>query len=738
MSFVNTSTHPLVLSIAVSSPVFGHFDYLPIEGTVATDYIAGQRVEVPFGRRKVIGIILSVNENMTVQHRLKPISARFEDSSLFKPKDMQWLQWAARYYCHPLGDVFACALPAALRQAKIYEPTRVSKWQIVDANIKLHPQARRQREALDLLASRPEGLWQDTLINMGFSRKQLEALAKKSAIREIQIDPLHARHTNTEHRTDITLNSEQQVASEAIIQNLNQFGAFLLQGVTGSGKTEVYIEAVRQALARDRQVLILVPEINLTPQTLKRFQSRLDIPVASMHSQMGEKEKADIRDLARLGSARVIIGTRSAIFTPFEQLGLIIVDEEHDTSYKQNDGFKYSARDLGIKRAQLLNIPVVLGSATPSLETMANALAGRYAHLRLDQRAGAACLPDLSTIDVRSLATEDGLSQPLRDAITQTLQANKQVILFQNRRGYSPTLMCYDCGWLAQCRHCDVRLTVHRQPAHLHCHHCDHQQTFPLACPNCQSAQLAPVGTGTERIEYALQQHFSDTPVYRMDRDTITSQSKLHQFLEAVNRGEPCIIVGTQMIAKGHDFRHIALVGIIDADGLFFSADFRAMERGSQLLLQVAGRAGRGETPGRVLIQTRQPEHEVFDAIARGDYDALSEQELELRETCDLPPYSKMISVRAESSQAEVARDQLTAIATQIEQAMQSGLACQVAGPIEAAIHRRANRYRYYLHLYFDDPQEKQRATDWLAEVISSNKQHRVRLSVDVDPLETL
>ncbi|MDX1452858.1 MAG: primosomal protein N' [Oleiphilaceae bacterium] len=732
------------LNIAVAAPVFGTFDYLPLAGSEESDYPPGIRVAIPFGRRNLVGVVLSLKKQQTPpppkkEHfKLKAIKDILDDKPLFKPKQLHWLQWAARYYCHPIGDVVAHALPALLRKPDRYRPSKIGKWELTDASISLPSNARRQAELLQLLQQHEHGLWHDTVISMGYTRQHLERLADKGAIRETLHDPLLRHEAKANPLSRLQLNPEQQLAVEQLKAASQHFGVHLLEGVTGSGKTEVYIELVDEALSHGRQVLILVPEINLTPQTLQRFQARLDIPICTYHSAMSDREKTDTWLMTLSGSARVIVGTRSAIFAPMPELGLIIIDEEHDSSFKQFDGFKYSARDIAIKRAHLEDIPVILGSATPSLETLANVASGRYEHMQLKHRASGARLPSVSTIDVRALPLENGLSTPLLEAASQALMNGKQVVLFQNRRGYSPTLMCGDCGWLAQCTHCDVRLTVHRHPAHLHCHHCNFQTQFPAHCPSCNSAQLLPLGAGTERLEYALQQRFHDTPIYRMDRDTITTQNKLHQFLDNVNRGEPCIVVGTQMIAKGHDFKHVALVGIIDADGLFFSADFRAMERGAQLLTQVAGRAGRHDTPGSVLIQTRQPEHEIFKHIAQADYASIARTELEVRETCDLPPFSRMISIRADAKHANLAESKLLEIAHYLETQQQRTVACTVAGPFEALIHRRSGLYRYFLQLFFDDPAEKQRVCDWLALLLAQDKSSAVRLSIDVDPLEYL
>lgn len=733
-----STSGPDCLKVAVAAPVYGLFDYLPLPTTTPDEYQPGQRVAVPFGRRIVTGIIMQVGPCDNATLRLKPIAERLETAPLFTPQMLAWLTWAARYYSHPLGEVVAGALPTQLRKPQTYTHTLISRWRCQNPDITLPPQATRQRELLALLAQHPSGLWQDTLVSMGFSRPQLRSLENKGAIHEVRVDPISAQTEESYTAERLQLNAEQQAAATAMTEEADTFNAMLLEGVTGSGKTEVYIEAVEQALVRDEQVLILVPEINLTPQTLTRFQKRLRAPIGTLHSGMSDKERTDTWDLARLGKARVIIGTRSAIFTPFKKLGLIVVDEEHDPSYKQQDGFKYSARDLAVKRAQLSHIPIILGSATPSLESLYNVRRDRYQHLRLTQRAGAGQLPRLEVIDVRATPLTDGLSAPMMAGIRETLHAQRQVILFQNRRGYSPTLMCYDCGWMAECPQCDVRMTVHRHPVRLHCHHCDHQSAFPPRCPSCQSAQLAPVGTGTERLEYALGEAFPDIAIHRMDRDTISSTKKLHQFLEAVNRGDPCIIVGTQMIAKGHDFKQVSMVGIVDADGMFFSADFRAMERGAQLLMQVAGRAGRNDDRGRVLIQTRQPEHDLFAAIAKGDYQAIANAELDARETCELPPFSKMVSLRAEAPQADRAQSRLETLAQQIDSEIQRGLCCQIAGPFEALIHRRKGIYRYYLHLYFDEVRDKQRVCDWLSQLMRENKPAGVRLSIDIDPVDYL
>lgn len=530
----------------------------------------------------------------------------------------------------------------------------------------------------------------------------------------------------------LVLNSEQQIALEAIAVSANHFKVYLLDGVTGSGKTEVYLQAIAKVLERGEQVLVLVPEIGLTPQTIQRFRERFSVPVVSMHSGMTEKQRFQAWLAAKTGAAQIVIGTRSAVFTPFVKLGLIVIDEEHDLSFKQQDGFRYHARDVAIMRAHFYHIPIVLGSATPSLETLHNVHQGRYQHLQLRERAGGAQLPEFHILDVRNMSLEHGLSAPLMNEMRQHLESGNQVMLFLNRRGFSPVLMCDVCGWMAQCKRCDMRMTYHYGAGRLRCHHCDSQRNLITRCEGCGACDLQAVGQGTERIEKALSLFFSKYSIARIDRDTTRRKGSMDAILTRIQNGEDQILIGTQMLAKGHHFPNVTLVVIVDADSGFFSADFRALERMGQLLLQVAGRAGRKEKLGKVMIQTRHADHPLLLQLLRENYQAFSHTILDERKQAKLPPYVFFALFRAEAHKIDYATDFLQQIKNQI-----GNQHIEVTGPLTAPMPRRAGKYRVQLLLRSRSRSDLQKLLKTLLyEVENIPVKHRVRWSLDVDPLE--
>ncbi len=656
---------------------------------------------------------------------------------------MQLLNWASSYYCHPIGDCFSTALPGLLRtvsakQGSVITSIELSKWYRSPKQFEGRTNATKQIEILNYLENNPEGVWLDTLKAMRYSKSQLKNLESAGYIYKEVYDPLSAEkeQRGSPPRQSKALNSEQNLAVKTILNSKDSINATLLQGVTGSGKTEVYIECVKQQLKQGKQSLILIPEINLSPQTLLRFQNQLNTPIGVIHSGMSHKEKYTSWHLAKEGIARVIIGTRSAIFTPFKELGIIIVDEEHDPSYKQIDNFKYSARDLSVKRGQIEQCKVVLGSATPSLESLLNVKQGRYQLALMQERAGAGQTPEMFLVDIRSRPLENGCSRPVKQRIGEELAQGNQVIIFQNRRGFSPTLMCNSCGWLAQCPQCDARLTVHSHPPLLHCHHCNHKEAIPNACHECQHPSLTALGAGTERLEFGLQTQFPDANIVRVDRDSIKNQRQMTELVQQINQGEPCLLIGTQMLAKGHDFHNVTLVVIIDADASFFSADYRAIERSAQQLLQVSGRTGRGSKRGTVLIQTRQPEHPIFEPILRSDYTSIAEHELEERHYCELPPFSKMLTIRAESAKAETGLEELSFIKESILGPYSNNPAIQISGPIEANIARKSGIYRSYLHLFISDMKARSQLVLSLRSHLDSRKAHKTKLYIDADPLD--
>jgi len=732
----------MIISVAVPVPLYRCFDYLPTKHPQTHQYQVGQRALVPFAGRHLVGVITKISDTPTNSTaKLKEIARLLEGTPTFESSIFSLLTWAAQYYCHPIGDCFHTALPTALRKTNSNENDldkriTVIKWKRSDREFEGRKNATKQISILENIKKQEGGIWQEALKSMGYTLKQLRSLEDAGYLICEEFDPLTASSQEQANKQTklITLNDAQKTAVEQLSTNTLSFQASLLQGVTGSGKTEVYIELVRQALEQGKQALILIPEINLTPQTLNRFQDQLYTPIGLIHSGMSTREKLTTWHLAKQGVAKVIIGTRSAIFTPFNKLGLIIVDEEHDASYKQIDGFKYSARDLAVKRAQLESCQVILGSATPSLESMLNATQGKYLHTKLTYRAGAGKAPKMHLIDIRSRPLENGCSRPLLERIDEEITLGNQVIIFQNRRGFSPTLICDACGWIAQCKHCDARITVHSNPPHMHCHHCNHKEVFPQHCESCQSTQLSALGAGTERIEFGLQARFPDTKIIRIDRDRIKKQADMKKLIEEINLGEPCLLVGTQMLAKGHDFHNVTLVAIIDADSSFFSADFRAIERSAQQLLQVAGRTGRGNKPGTVLIQTRQPEHPLFSPVLASDYNNIAKIELEERAACELPPYSKMVSLRAESPIQSDAFNALLHIRNSLSPLASPNT--QISGPIEASMARKSGIFRCYLHIFFSDITLRSNFLGQLPALLSARQAKKVKITVDADPLD--
>ncbi|MBU0456070.1 MAG: primosomal protein N' [Gammaproteobacteria bacterium] len=543
-----------------------------------------------------------------------------------------------------------------------------------------------------------------------------------------------ASETPSATTTNITLNPEQASAVQSILKDTSKFHCFLLHGVTGSGKTEVYFQAIDQLLKQEKQILVLVPEISLTPQTIQRFQDRFQLPIACFHSKMTPKNRLHAWIAAKEGLAPIIIGTRSAVFVPTKTLGMIIIDEEHDPSFKQQEGFRYSARDLAVMRAHIEKTPIVLGSATPSLESFYNAQTHRYTRLTLPERAGNAIHPHYHFIDTHDLALKHGLSKRLLAVIQKHLDANNQVLLFLNRRGYAPTLRCPQCGWIATCKQCDAHLTIHQAPPHLHCHHCDATHPIFTTCPKCGHTQLQSLGTGTERLEKTLSKHFANIPIVRIDRDTTRKKDALENLLQTIQNGQKQILVGTQMVAKGHHFPNVTLVGIINADAGFFSADFRATEHTGQLLLQVSGRAGRAEKPGEVFIQTDNPHHPLLQRLTQDGYTRFAEFLLTERLETRLPPYSFFALIRSEAINQEWPETFLNEVKKQGEPFSQG---ITVWGPIPALMQKRKRYYRAQLLFQATQRSTLQTFLDKLIPVIEQLKlKNKVRWSLDVDPMD--
>ena len=734
---------PLILRLALSSPLRRLFDYLPPKGAAEEQLRPGVRLRVPFGRREVVGVLIEVAQETEVPpDKLRKALQLLDERPPLPSALFELCQWSAQYYQHSLGDTLSWALPALLRQGEPAE-RRLQRFWIAQPEARPEDprlaRAPRQREALKTLRQHPHGVLHELLGQLGLVKDSLDLLQAKGLV---TVETRY--HQPTRHQgawlaqAELPLNSEQRLAYEAVRAG-SGFHCYLLEGVTGSGKTEVYLQLIRATLEAGRQALLLIPEINLGPQTLGRFEQRFNARIALLHSALTDRERMDIWLAARDGEVDIVVGTRSALFTPLKHPGLIIVDEEHDASYKQQEGLRYHARDLAVVRARFENLPVVLGSATPSLESLHNADQGRYAHLRLSLRAGGAQPPRFERLDVRSRPLDSGLSQPLLKAMGATLERGQQVLVFLNRRGFAPTLLCHDCGWLAQCPRCDARMTYHRGSGELRCHHCDHRQAPPRHCPSCGKLDLRPVGAGTERAEERLQLLFPDIPVLRIDRDTTARKDALGKLLRTIHSGAPCILVGTQMLAKGHHFPKVTLVAVLDADSGLFSADFRASERMAQQIVQVAGRAGRAEEPGQVLIQTHLADHPLMVQLAEEGYPAFARQALQERRAAGLPPFAYLALLRADAHRQDQVENFLEA-AYHVAEGLAVNLALpqvELLGPVPAPMERRAGRHRAQLLLQSSSRAPLHRLLGiWVVQLESLPEARQVRWSLDVDPID--
>ncbi len=660
--------------IAIAGPLRGPFDYLPPDIDPITPIQTGIRVRVPFGRRTMVGILVEITDRSDFElTKLKTVIEILDIETAIPINIFKLCQWVANYYHASLGEVLMNALPPKLRRI----PKQSKR------------KARAPKEKIEL------------------------PIAK----------------TN-----DATLNEQQQSAVAAIIA-ANGFNVFLLNGITGSGKTEVYLHVIADLLQQNKQALILVPEISLTPQTVQRFQAFFGFAIAVYHSGLTDNERVQTWQQAKGGVAPIVIGTRSAVFLPFKNLGLIVIDEEHDLSFKQQEGFRYSARDVAIVRARLQQVPIILGSATPSVETIENVQKNRYQELILSTRATGATIPTIRIVDIRKLKLIEGLSQPLIETISCHLANHAQVLLFLNRRGYAPVLMCHACGYVFECKHCDARLVLHQKPYQLHCHHCGLFTAVPAHCAQCQEKQLFTLGMGTERLEEIFAKQFPAAEIIRIDSDSTRNKGALTEKLAAAKQGRGQILIGTQMLAKGHDFPNLTLVAILDADSGFYGADFRNTERMGQLLLQVAGRAGRGAAAGEVIIQTRHPEHPLLNCILNNDYAAFTEIILQDRLQNHLPPYGHLALLRVMAKQAEFPMHFLQELINKIKPHLNKQI--ELLGPIPSPMTRKAGHYRAQLLIQASQRKSLHDLLNHLTNIAESlTTAKRVRWSLDVDPLE--
>jgi primosomal protein N' (replication factor Y) (superfamily II helicase) len=728
----------MILQIALDTPLRRVFDYLPPAQQSAAQKVPppGVRVLVPFGRQRLIGILVGTASGSTLpSSKLKAAHEFLDERPVFDPITFELLRWAADYYHHPIGEVYAAALPVSLRagqpaaaSAEHFSLTDQGREELKEPSSKRAPQ---QRALLSWLADRDRATADE--VSAAFNSGLLKSLASRGWITARRADVPDTLIPMQMHPGDLALTGAQAQAVDTILAQSN-FNAHLLYGVTGSGKTEVYLRVIAAAIAGGGQALVLVPEIALTPQLVDRFRRRFSAGVAVVHSGLTDSERRDAWRSAHSSQARIVIGTRSAVFTSLPRLSLIVVDEEHDASYKQHEGFRYSARDLAVMRARSAGVPIILGSATPSLETLENAASGRYIKHVLPQRPGAAQPPRMSLIDLRRHAAEQGISTPAMQAIDQHLKAGGQIIVFLNRRGYAPSLFCNSCGWVAPCAHCDARMTLHRRAQQLRCHHCGAQAPVPTICGSCGQA-LLPVGQGTERVEETLARFFPDAPLARLDRDSASARGSIQTVLDRVHSGEARILVGTQMLTKGHHFPDVTLVVILDADQGLFASDFRATERLAQTITQVAGRAGREARAGEVLIQTEFPEHPLLNRLISEGYESFALSALQERREAGWPPFSRLALLRAEAKDSAALDSFLRAAAAAGQTLSES--AVKILGPATALIARRADHFRAHLLIETAVRSTLQRfLARWLPKIEALPHPTGLRWSIDVDPLE--
>ncbi|MEZ9887931.1 primosomal protein N' [Vibrio breoganii] len=727
---------PTIARVALPVPLDKEFEYI-IPAHLFP--VVGVRVWVPFGPKKLLGVITALTHQSEYDiNKLKPLTEVLDQEPIWPEKLYRLIHWGSRFYQYPLGDTLNGAMPGALRKGKPAQKQPQKTWQLTESgrNQLMQGFGRAVQQAKVMNALQHGPLPHHELVDMEISSSVLKALQDKEWITSSEVleinDQWQEVRVNEDDKRE--LNHEQMLAV-VTVNHIEGYECALLDGVTGSGKTEVYLQLIERVVNQGKQALVLVPEIGLTPQTINRFKRRFNVPIATIHSGLNDTERLNAWLAAKNKECGILIGTRSALLTPFANLGIIIVDEEHDSSYKQQDSLRYHARDMAIMRAHSESIPIVLGSATPSLETLNNALSNKYLHLPLTERAGGAKPAKNSVIDVKGLYLESGLSAPLIAQMRKHLQQGNQVMLFLNRRGFSPAMMCHECGWIAECHRCDAYYTFHQGSSEMRCHHCGSQKPVVHQCQSCGSTHLVTVGVGTEQLETHLETLFPEYKTIRIDRDNTRRKGSLEAALESIRKGEYQILIGTQMLAKGHHFPDVTLVALLDVDSSLYSSDFRASEKLAQLFIQVAGRAGRASKPGHVVLQTHHPEHSLLQALLHKGYPEFAQGALMERRVAQLPPYASLSLFRAESNHSQLAEDFLRQVRHTLEAHPLFDEYCWVLGPTPAPMAKRAGKSRWQLILQCQLRSTMQKllmSAKPAIEMLPNSK--KVRWNIDVEP----
>ena len=732
-----------LIDVLVPIPLLERFSYKLPEELKKKNLERGIRIKIPFGNRLLVGIFWNYSDpSRNNRSSYKFIKEVIDETSLLEKKLLNLAEWASRYYHYPLGEVITYFFPPSLRKGKKAKFKESTFWQVTEKgdfiDLSGLGRAPNQRKGLELLREKGD-LSQHSLKAFGVSRVSLNNLHNKGLVKKLSQEQFPVYSPEIQYSYKKLLTSEQKEAVKTISGAKGDNKIFLLNGVTGSGKTEVYLRCIKELVQKGKQALVLIPEIGLAPQAENRFKELFGDRVASFHSAKNERERLDVWLGAQKGLYDIVIGTRSSVFIPMKKLGMIIVDEEHDVSFKQSDRFRYSARDVALYRAKLYKVPVLLASATPSIESMQNALKGKYKLLNLKERATGADLPTFFPLDLKGKLLKEGFSDELLDAVKVELKKKNQVLIFLNRRGYASSLICKSCGWVSCCNRCDAHMTVHSNPSQLHCHHCENKKPLPSACPSCLDREFESFGLGTERVESYLRKKFKNYPVLRIDSDTTRQKESFKNYLEIIAEGDPLILIGTQMLAKGHHFPNVTLVGILDADSGLFSADFRGSERVAQLITQVSGRAGREKKPGKVVLQTYCSEHPQMEELLKGNYGTFIEKIIEERASANVPPFSYQVKLQAESFNGLISKDFLNSCLEHINNSKLITKDIRLVGPLPSLMEKKSGMFRWEVNLFSKSRKPLHKLINNLQTFLYQSKQTRqVRWSIDVDPISTI